>query len=102
MSTHYDSVAESEGRWWIVSVPSLEITGQDSTLFVLTTSIEFASPGKTETPTTLSSSIATEDIVMEHFPLPTPSGDILKKEFLDPMRASGSAQPRQGEQIHIP
>ena len=28
MSTHYDVVAEPEGRWWIVSVPSLEITGQ--------------------------------------------------------------------------
>ena len=28
MSTHYDVVAEPEGRWWIVRVPSLEITGQ--------------------------------------------------------------------------
>lgn len=54
---------------------------------MLTTSIEFASPGKRETPTTLSSSITTKDIAMEHFPLPTP-GDILKEEFLDPMGLS--------------
>lgn len=28
MPTHYDVVAEPEGRWWVVTVPALDIVGQ--------------------------------------------------------------------------